>query len=150
MVFLPWAWGERRLCSAFPTLSPQRAAGSFPHIWTQEQPWDRTPLTASFQTLFILFCLVLSPTERSEEPNCTIQIIPNTVIRGGKKTNLIKILIATLKCFLWNYQSCQYPIINVQKYDYLFNKNREIPAFKLVIVAKQNAVIMHQNLGSQL
>lgn len=64
--------------------------------------------------------------------------------------NLIKILIATLKCFLWNYQSCQYPIINVQKSDYLFNKNREIPAFKLVIVAKQNAVIMHQNLGSQL
>lgn len=91
-------------------------------------------------------CLVLSPTERSEAPNCTIQIIPNTVIRN----RLIKILIATLKCFLWNYRSCQYLIINVRKSDYLFNKNREIPAFKLIIVANQNAMIMHENFGLQL
>lgn len=40
------------------------------------------------------FCLHLSPTERSEAPNCTIQIIPNTVIR--KKT-LIKILIEIIR-----------------------------------------------------
>lgn len=49
----------------------------------------------------------------------------NTVIRN----NLTKILIAALKKFLLNYHSHQYSIINVQKSDYLFNKNREILAF---------------------
>lgn len=156
-VSCPGQGGSRRAQLSTSILCLQRAAGSFPPCCTgrtqaaqkgtsgvSSSPGTKPPSSLHFS--FHPFCLVLSPTERSEAPNCTIQIIPNTVIRN----NLIKILIATLKCFLWNYHSCQYPIINVRKSDYLFNKNREIPAFKLVIVANQNAMIMHDNFGLQL
>lgn len=112
MALLPRAGGEQESAAQhFP--SSYSKGGDFPSSHRATQDGSEQLRRAHLESAAVLrpnpphrfislsfrpFCLVLSPTELTEAPNCTIQIIPNTVIR--KKKILIKILIAALKCFL--------------------------------------------------